>query len=601
MDNTITQGRDRELAPDGNGEIRRAPTPASVDLKSEVLDASRLKEAGRGDAMRQRSSIESRTDLRLAATNEAMRADPTRSAGSVVVEQETARRWADLDANDFGRIRSDARRETAVEAIAGHVRFSAEYADELKKRSPPLADAARALNEERGKIERQAALQAADQQRQTNVAAAAQTRQSLVEAAALATLASIRAKETARVAEQLATTPDASTQEPRNAHPQVKPPPLSTSATTPSDPDQVAQAGRTIKRPVIEDELSQALRTRYIVAQQKSGLFDRASTEFTIRSGEEQGRVAFVDVGKSLSTQREDKATIRAMVEVATTKNWQELTVSGTDEFRRNAWIEASLNSIKVRGYEPRETDRQLLADLQQRDKLANLVTAVERQTHRDSSRVSVRSDAKPDLQPKHIDGDALTSHEKSVLDNSRAILDSKAMGAQFTEATLRELESRLRGERVYIGEIVKFGPARYQFDKANDESYFVALKTPAGTQVIWGKDLIMAMQGRSAGESVVLMNVGKRDVTVQETVRDVQGQVLEHRPKETQYNAWRSELLSRFNEKALSDFLSRSHRRDPSLMAYDIKAPRQPERATSPEQINKQHRVAQQRSPRER
>ena len=46
------------------------------------------------------------------------------------------------------------------------------------------------------------------------------------------------------------------------------------------------------------------------------------------------------------------------MVEVATAKNWKEITVSGTDDFRRNAWIEARLNGVKVKGYEPREADK---------------------------------------------------------------------------------------------------------------------------------------------------------------------------------------------------------------------------------------------------
>ena len=91
-------------------------------------------------------------------TNEAMRADPARSAATLAVEQDTARRWADLDSADFGRIRSDSRREAALEAIAGHIRVSPEYADELKKRSPVLAESAKAINDERVKVEREIAL-----------------------------------------------------------------------------------------------------------------------------------------------------------------------------------------------------------------------------------------------------------------------------------------------------------------------------------------------------------------------------------------------------------------------------------------------------------
>lgn len=64
---------------------------------------------------------------------------------------------------------------------------------------------------------------------------------------------------------------------------------------------------------------------------------------------------------------------------------------------------------------------------------------------------------------PVHIDADKLTVSEKAVLDNSRAFLTSKDFGpAEWTQAALRELESKLRGERVYIGEVVSHGPAPF-------------------------------------------------------------------------------------------------------------------------------------------
>lgn len=862
MSNTITEGKDRELPPDRYGEILRAPTPAAIELKSEVLQAAALKETGQGDEMRERSSIESRTDLRLAATNEAMRADPARSSATLAIEQDTARRWADLDASDFGRIRSDSRREAALEAIAGHMRVSPEYSDELKKRSPVLAESAKAINDEREKVEREIALpiiernasalasaqplpeaeqremakqdakslllvpeggerhlaaavvgenarnhpayrdelqkvapqlareastavverdalrsierrndellpvardallvagardavkqdlasldvikdvgtryqaavtigdnargqanyraelelqapevskevkaataendrraaekdnrktaeflsiqaakgeraaawtpeQAAEQarkdvaslrtadaaerhhatgdmaiaikrskvyaetltmeapdvareiesrrereaaeraaaeQRKDSISAAAQSRAALIDAAALAAVANVRTRETARVVEQLASSPGTATQQLRDAQQSLKAPPLDGRVTAPDDPDIAAQRARAVKRPVGEDELSQALLTRFVVSHEKRGLLDKGRTEFTFRSGDEQGRVAFVDAGKALSTEREDKATIRAMVEVATAKNWKEITVSGTDDFKRNAWLEASLNGIQVRGYEPREADKQILAELQQRNKTANVITASEHEHKREQPRDTSKAPVEAPPQRKHIDGDALTVQERTVLDSSRAILDSKALGEKFTEAALRELESKLRGERVYVGEIIDHGRAPYQFNKDNDDSYYVTLKTRAGEQVIWGKGLAEAMQERSAGEQIVLQNIGKRDVTVQERVRDAHGQVVGMRPKESQLNAWKSELLSRFSEKARTDFSNRSAARQPSLGVYDAQAPREPAQPVSPVRApNQQRNAEQQRNSRER
>lgn len=865
MSNTITEGKDRELPPDRHGEILRAPTPAAVELKTEILEASAHKEAGRGDAVRERSSIESRTDLRLAATNEAMRADPARSTITLAVEQDTARRWADLDAADFGRIRADSRREAALEAIAGHMRVSPEYADELKKRSPVLAEAAKAINDGRAKVEREIALpmiernaaalaprgsahalpeaeqrelakqdakslalvpeggerhlaasvvgenarnhaayrdelqkvapqlareasaafverdalraverrndellpvgrdaltvaqarnalkqdlasldaikdqgaryqaavamgdnartqanyraelqlqapetakevqaattendrritekaaretaesaamqiakgeraaawtpeQAADQvrkdvaslqtadaserhyatgdmaiaatrnkvyaealateapdvarevearrereaaeraaaeQRRESITAAAQSRAALIDAAALAAVSNARARETARMVELLAASPDTTTEQLRDAQLARKTPQPDGRVTTADDLDIAAQRTRAVKRPVGEDELSQALLTRFIVSHEKRGLLDTGATEFTFRSGADQGRVAFVDAGKAISTEREDTATVRAMVEVATAKNWKEITVSGTEDFRRNAWLEANLSGIQVRGYEPREADKQLLAELQQRNKPSNSIAAVEHEHKRDQPREPARTPAEPATQRKHIDGDSLTSHEKTVLDNSRAILDSKALGEQFTQAALRELESKLRGERVYVGQVVDHGRAPYQFNKGNDDSYYVTLKTRGGEQVIWGKGLAEAMQDRSAGEQIVLQNIGKRDVIVQERVRDAQGQVIGLRPKDSQLNEWKSELLSRLSEKSRTDFSNRSGVRQPSLGVYDPKAPRAPvQPAAAARATNQQRNAQQQRNSRER
>jgi hypothetical protein len=47
---------------------------------------------------------------------------------------------------------------------------------------------------------------------------------------------------------------------------------------------------------------------------------------------------------------------------------------------------------------------------------------------------------------------DALTPREKAVLEQSRAMLDGKALGAQFTAEALRELEVRLRSNRAPAG-----------------------------------------------------------------------------------------------------------------------------------------------------
>jgi hypothetical protein len=570
LSNSITEGKGRELPPNEDGEILRVATPASIDLRIEVIAASTFKEAGQGEEMRARSSIESRTDLRLAATNEAMRADPARGESARLADQETARRWADLDAVDFGRIRSDARRENALESFAGHVRASPEYAEEIKKRSPVLADAVRDINARRDAEQADRSRQSAQAQRNGELTAASMTRESLLDAASMATLANLRAKQTASLVQQLASAPETSTKELREAQQALKAPPLDGRVTAPNDPDIAAIAKRAIKRPIADEELSQALLARFVVSHEKRNLLDRGTTEFTYRAGQLQGNVAFVDAGKTLQTALNDKETIRAMVEVATAKNWKEVTLTGTDDFKRAAWLEARLNGLDVRGYEARDADKQLLSELQQRDRPANSMSVAQ------SARAVDAPPRTDEQQPKrkHIDGDALTSSEQTALVNSRAFLTSKDLGERFTNEALRELESRLRGERVYTGELVDHGRAAYKFEKDNDLSYFAVLKTRTGEQVVWGKGLEDAMVDRKPGEQIVLQNIGRKDVIVQERVRDAQGQVVDVRPKDAQLNQWKAEPLSQYMARSQPGQQERAAGLRPVMQVYDNKAP---------------------------
>lgn len=580
--NSITEGKGRDVPPTGaTGTIQRVPTTAEADLRTEIAQAFQLKQAGDGQESRARSSIESRTDLRLAATNEAMRADPVRDAGAKLVDQETARRWADLDASDFGRIRSDARRENALESIAGHAAASPEYREELRKRSPALAEAASELNAAKVKEETTREQQFAAEQRSGNLAAAMKTREALLDATSLANVANVRAQQTAAVVSRLAASPETSTEQIQAARNSLKAPPLDGRVTAPNDPDIAAQAKRAIKRPIADEELSRALLARFVVSHEKRGLLNKGNTEFTYRDGQYQGSVAFVDAGKTLTTTLQDQNTIRAMVEVARAKNWNEVTLSGTDEFKRAAWLEARLNGLEVRGYEARAADQQMLQDRLQESRPTNSMAVSSRE--RDDAAAPQRAPART---RKHVDldGQALTPQEATVIEGSRAFLNKQNMGPSFTDAALKELESKLRGERVYSGELVEKGRAPYKFEPDKDTSYYAVLRNKSGAeQVVWGKGLENALQQRSNGEQIVLQNIGKKDVIVSEVVRDTEGRAFD-RPKAAQLNEWKATLASDMPDKARLAGLRTDSTLQPSLNVYDAKAPRAPAVRQRPE-----------------
>lgn len=60
-----------------------------------------------------------------------------------------------------------------------------------------------------------------------------------------------------------------------------------------------------------------------------------------------------------ISSRREDLPTIRAMLAVAEIRGWAEVKVTGSAEFRREAWIEAQARGLTVQGYNPSEPERQ--------------------------------------------------------------------------------------------------------------------------------------------------------------------------------------------------------------------------------------------------
>ena len=202
-------------------------------------------------------------------------------------------------------------------------------------------------------------------------------------------------------------------------------------------------------------------------------MFEAGKTEFAFRSGNRQGELAFSDSGKQLVTASESRETIVAMLEVAKAKNWREITVSGTDEFRRQAWLEARLAGMEVRGFEPKDADRQLLQELQSTRGGENRIVVADR-----NQTVASELTAEQLARQKgpHINVDDLSANERAGMQQASALLQSRAMSAEFSAATIAELEKRVRGERVYVGTVVDFGVAPYQFKKEKDPSYFITL-----------------------------------------------------------------------------------------------------------------------------
>src|ERR1700683_432521 len=67
------------------------------------------------------------------------------------------------------------------------------------------------------------------------------------------------------------------------------------------------------------------------------------------------GARAFTDRGTRLTTSSENTEVIRSLIQIAEARGWSEVTVRGTERFRKEAWFAARLAGLEVRGYRPNE------------------------------------------------------------------------------------------------------------------------------------------------------------------------------------------------------------------------------------------------------
>ncbi len=70
---------------------------------------------------------------------------------------------------------------------------------------------------------------------------------------------------------------------------------------------------------------------------------------------------AFRDQGRRLVTATESQEVVKDLVAIAQHRNWDRIHVTGSEEFRRSVWIEASQKGLEVRGYKANDRDLQEL------------------------------------------------------------------------------------------------------------------------------------------------------------------------------------------------------------------------------------------------
>lgn len=270
--------------------------------------------------------------------------------------------------------------------------------------------------------------------------------------------------------------------------------------------------------------------------------------------------LAFTDNGRSFQTPHSHLEVVQAIAALASAKGWNQLHLQGSQEFKRRAWLEASLMGLKVSGYQVQSID---LTQLNER--LALQKADIEQQPKQAPSKHQNMGDAPDPATPR-------SPHQGLQVDLEQAIRASlNAMGETnqaVVNTTLASMSELLNRPRAYVGEILEHGPAPYQFNPEEKlTSYFVKLKTAQGIKTVWGVDIgrALAQSAPKQGETVVLVHQGSEPASIKLAVRNQEGLITGHEEITTKRNAWLVRSLAELHEEAQAGVVHKTIAETPS------------------------------------
>ncbi|MDR6496273.1 putative RNase H-like HicB family nuclease [Paraburkholderia terricola] len=291
-------------------------------------------------------------------------------------------------------------------------------------------------------------------------------------------------------------------------------------------------------------------KTGYDVPKSVSNQYVAHEGKFLDRKSE---TVHFEDKGRSLSTASEDREVIAHMVEVAKAKNWGELQLKGSEEFRRQAWIAAELAGVPTRGFKPAAQDRAALTAARE----AMRIGAGDRTNNGEAARTNSlettadqKQGAPGPASPVHdpaagaftgpVPASQATSHGPSPTvsktgQQTRQV-DQPAPGPQPASSSLEQSPAG-----VTTGVLVAHGAAPFNHDEKQNPSYYATVRTASGERTVWGLDLERAIgeSGVQPGQRVELEKGGSKTVTALQRQFDEKGTELAPKSVGSRRNEW--------------------------------------------------------------
>jgi conjugative element/phage-associated large polyvalent protein len=233
------------------------------------------------------------------------------------------------------------------------------------------------------------------------------------------------------------------------------------------------------------------------------------------------GAHAFTDRGARLVTPSENTEVVKSLIAIAEARGWKEISVTGSERFRKEAWGAASALGLRVRGYTPTEFERAHLA------------------------RRLAREGASGVAEPRHSGTPRSTESRHSDPDRPKGPI---------------------------TGRLIDHGVAAYRHDPHEPISYFVKIETPQGEREIWGVDLNRALKESltqpKVGDEIGLRAIRRDTVTVREIERDPEGKIVGQKPLGVHRNRWIVERQEFFAERAAAAHSLRDPNVDPKQAA---------------------------------
>lgn len=251
---------------------------------------------------------------------------------------------------------------------------------------------------------------------------------------------------------------------------------------------------------------------------------------------------AFSEHLLSIKTVGDSPVVVAGILDRARERGWESIKLTGTAEFKRQAWIAAEARGIKAVGHQPTEADR--AEALQQRDRLAKArgdAAPSWNEIHNVTPAAKADSDRQIKAQQRQAELGGVERPSQSAL---RSYLVSNNQAPPDLEKLVANVGAEFQSKRVHVGQMVDHGQAPYEFKKGSEPNYFVKLQTSAGEQTIWGKDLERAVSNIERGQVLALEHRGKEPVVVQVKERDGAGNVVGRKEIEATRNVWHAQTI---------------------------------------------------------